>query len=156
MAVLGPYGMKPWGRLRSAEVFTPPAVYLRTRFYVKKPVKTATLYATALGWYDTYLNGQRVNDSYFTPAGPTIANGSITEPSTLLPSSDKGKTPGALFFPTAGTVATSVGAINANITAKNHAFWDNSSSNTRTAHGKSSAPGRTGKDRPGRSSLQIS
>ena len=48
-------------------IITPPAVYLRTSFTVKQPVVRATLYATALGWFDIHLNGGRVTDDYFNP-----------------------------------------------------------------------------------------
>ena len=44
-----------------------PPAYLRTTFQVEKPVRRATLYATALGIHDLHLNGQRVSDDYFNP-----------------------------------------------------------------------------------------
>jgi len=67
--VTGPYGTAPWGQLdfTSGELFLPPAQYLRTRFILEKPVKRATLYASALGNYDLHLNGRPVGDAYFTP-----------------------------------------------------------------------------------------
>jgi alpha-L-rhamnosidase len=45
----------------------PPAAYLRTEFSVGKPVKRATLYATALGVYEFHLNGQKVGRDVLTP-----------------------------------------------------------------------------------------
>ena len=45
----------------------PPPPYLRKEFSAQKTVAKATLYATALGLYETYLNGQRVGEDYFTP-----------------------------------------------------------------------------------------
>ena len=45
----------------------PPPPYLRTTFQVKKPVRHATVYSTALGISDLHLNGQRINDDYFNP-----------------------------------------------------------------------------------------
>ncbi len=48
-------------------VILPPPAYLRTTFQVEKPVRRATLYATALGIFDVHLNGQRVSDDYFNP-----------------------------------------------------------------------------------------
>jgi alpha-L-rhamnosidase len=45
----------------------PPPAFLRTTFPVEKPVRRATLYATALGIFDIHLNGQRVSDDYFDP-----------------------------------------------------------------------------------------
>ncbi len=34
---------------------------------MSKPIRRATLYATALGVCDVHLNGNRVSDDYFTP-----------------------------------------------------------------------------------------
>ena len=65
--VLGEYGMAPWGKLRFAKLILPPPSYLRTTFQIDKPIKRATLYATALGIFDVHLNGQRVDDDYFNP-----------------------------------------------------------------------------------------
>jgi alpha-L-rhamnosidase len=56
-------GAKP----KSAKLIVPPPVYLRTTFQVKKPVRHATVYSTALGIHDLHLNGQRVSDDYFNP-----------------------------------------------------------------------------------------
>lgn len=65
--VLGAYGMAPWGRALSQPVVMPPAVQLRKEFDAgQKRVVRAMLYATALGWFDAYLNGERVNEDYFT------------------------------------------------------------------------------------------
>lgn len=41
--------------------------YLRREFIVKKDVASATLYATALGLYELYINGNRVGDGRLTP-----------------------------------------------------------------------------------------
>lgn len=67
--VLGAYGTDPWGELTvtSGDLFLPPAQYLRKRFVLAKPVERATLYASALGNYEMYLNGRQVGDAYFTP-----------------------------------------------------------------------------------------
>jgi alpha-L-rhamnosidase len=48
------------------DVLYPPA-RLRSTFSVAKTVKHATLYATALGWFDARLNGTRVNNTFFDP-----------------------------------------------------------------------------------------
>jgi alpha-L-rhamnosidase len=40
---------------------------LRDEFDVSKPVKSARLYATALGEYEMFLNGKRVSDDVFAP-----------------------------------------------------------------------------------------
>jgi alpha-L-rhamnosidase len=42
-------------------------VYLRKEFAVEKPVRRATLYATALGVYELRLNGKRVGDQILSP-----------------------------------------------------------------------------------------
>jgi len=44
-----------------------PCPYLRKSFQVEKPVRRATVYATALGLYELHLNGARVGEDYFTP-----------------------------------------------------------------------------------------
>jgi alpha-L-rhamnosidase len=65
--VVGDYGVKPWGTLKLADTFLPPATYFRAQFRAEKPVVRATLYATALGLVDMHLNGRRVSDDFFTP-----------------------------------------------------------------------------------------
>jgi alpha-L-rhamnosidase len=65
--VVGDYGVAPWGKLKYAEIFLPPAPYLRSRFQVEKPVARATLYGSALGLAEFHLNGRMVSDDYFTP-----------------------------------------------------------------------------------------
>lgn len=67
--VLGAYGMKPWEQVNvtSGELFLPPAQLLRGSFIVYRPIKRATVYASALGNYELYLNGRQVGDVYFTP-----------------------------------------------------------------------------------------
>ena len=65
--VVGDYGCKPWGKLTIIRRFAPPACYLRTGFQADKPVRRATLYASALGIFDLELNGRRVADEYFNP-----------------------------------------------------------------------------------------
>ncbi|WP_165221750.1 family 78 glycoside hydrolase catalytic domain [Aquisphaera insulae] len=44
-----------------------PAPYFRTGFDVKKAVRSATVYTTALGIHDVHLNGARVSDDWFNP-----------------------------------------------------------------------------------------
>jgi alpha-L-rhamnosidase len=67
--VVGAYGAAPWGNLTivSGELFLPPAQYLRKQFSLEKPIKRATIYASALGNYELHINGQKVGDAYFTP-----------------------------------------------------------------------------------------
>lgn len=57
----------PWGTPQNAFHFLAPAPYLRTSFAVSKPVRRATVYATALGMYELHLNGERVGRDDFTP-----------------------------------------------------------------------------------------
>ena len=64
--VLGAHGCEPWGKLQAGLVLPPP-VYLRTAFALEKKVARATLYATGLGIFDLYLNGQRVTEEFFNP-----------------------------------------------------------------------------------------
>lgn len=61
------YGDSPWGIIHGAVNLLPPPAIVRTTFPTVKLVKQATLYATALGWFDIHLNGARVNESYFDP-----------------------------------------------------------------------------------------
>lgn len=67
--VAAAYGAGLWGqvRLQSGQRFLPPAQYLRKRFVLDKPVRRATIYASALGNYELHLNGRPVDNSYFTP-----------------------------------------------------------------------------------------
>ncbi len=65
--VIGEYGCKPWEKLRFAELFLLPPPHLRREFRLDKDVARATLYATALGLSDLFLNGERVHDEFFNP-----------------------------------------------------------------------------------------
>ncbi len=49
------------------KLFLPPAHQFRKEFSAARTVKRATLYATALGIYELYLNGQRIGDALFAP-----------------------------------------------------------------------------------------
>ncbi|MDX2227283.1 MAG: glycoside hydrolase family 78 protein [Verrucomicrobiae bacterium] len=53
-------------RLVSDKV-SPPATYVRTEFEVLRPVKRAMLYATALGLYETRINGGKVGNYLLAP-----------------------------------------------------------------------------------------
>lgn len=44
-----------------------PATYLRRRFMINRPIHRARLYITARGWYQPWLNGQRVGQDLLTP-----------------------------------------------------------------------------------------
>ena len=69
--VLGPMGMAPWGGVQWKDGgrtwVLPPSPYLRKVFSAAKPVRRATIYATALGTYELHLNGERVGQDYFNP-----------------------------------------------------------------------------------------
>ena len=69
--VLGSMGMAPWGGVRwdeGARVWVlPPSPYLRKEFKVAKPIRRATIYATALGAYELHINGARMGEDYFNP-----------------------------------------------------------------------------------------
>ena len=69
--VMGPMGMAPWGGVRWDEGgrtwVLPPSPYLRKGFTATKPIRRATIYATALGAYELHLNGARVGQDYFNP-----------------------------------------------------------------------------------------
>jgi len=51
----------------NSSLFLPPARQYRREFDAPKKVQRATLYATALGIYELYLNGNRVGDASFAP-----------------------------------------------------------------------------------------
>lgn len=68
--VAAAYGAGPWGKevtIGTKTLFLPPAQLLRTRFIADKPIERATVYASALGDYELYVNGRPVSDTYFTP-----------------------------------------------------------------------------------------
>jgi alpha-L-rhamnosidase len=65
--VLGNVGVAPWRVLDGSILALPPPRYLGTTLSIAKPISRATLYASALGICDLYLNGNRVNEDYFTP-----------------------------------------------------------------------------------------
>ena len=52
-----------WGGPRTSS----PAPYLRKEFQLRENIKSARLYATALGLYECYLNGQRIGEDLLTP-----------------------------------------------------------------------------------------
>jgi len=44
-----------------------PCPIFKKEYRVNKPIRSATLYITALGLYEAHINNQRVGDAYFTP-----------------------------------------------------------------------------------------
>ncbi|MGP8253618.1 MAG: family 78 glycoside hydrolase catalytic domain [Terracidiphilus sp.] len=63
-----PAAVVPDGAEANGHPWIPDSVKdLRQSFTVNKPVKSARLYATALGAYEMFLNGQRVGDQLLAP-----------------------------------------------------------------------------------------
>ncbi|HTE16882.1 MAG TPA: family 78 glycoside hydrolase catalytic domain [Armatimonadota bacterium] len=56
----------PLHKSRESLYLPPPRLY-RDEFPIRKPVRRAVVYASALGCYDLHLNGKRVSDAWFTP-----------------------------------------------------------------------------------------
>ena len=65
--VIASMGDKPWGPLEAKGIDVLGCPLLRRDFKVEKPVRRATLYASALGNVVFHLNGRRVGKDYFTP-----------------------------------------------------------------------------------------
>ncbi|MCX6239860.1 MAG: family 78 glycoside hydrolase catalytic domain [Bacteroidia bacterium] len=53
--------------LDETDTISTPCPYLRKEFQLKKEIKSARIYTTALGLYELSLNGQKVSDQLFTP-----------------------------------------------------------------------------------------
>jgi alpha-L-rhamnosidase len=51
----------------SDKLFLPPPPYLRKTFAIRKSIRRATLYVTALGLASVHLNGHLVSEDHFTP-----------------------------------------------------------------------------------------
>jgi len=60
-----PYGGQPWGRIERQ--IMKPAPFFRKPFVVAKPVKRATVFASALGVYELHLNGAPVDTDVLSP-----------------------------------------------------------------------------------------
>lgn len=66
--VIGQFGTVPWQETKPMKRLLPPARYFRWEFKTsEKPIKRASLYTTALGLYQCFVNGQRVTDDYLSP-----------------------------------------------------------------------------------------
>jgi len=59
-------GEQPWGTPALADRGG-PAPYLRREFRLSKPIRSARIYATALGSYRVHVNGRRVGNDILTP-----------------------------------------------------------------------------------------
>jgi alpha-L-rhamnosidase len=58
-------GEDSYDKMKSKEV--QPAPLLRKEFNITKAVKEARFYGTGLGYFEMYINGQRVSEDYFAP-----------------------------------------------------------------------------------------
>lgn len=66
-AEIAAFGDPPWGRPEFARHPLHPAVHLRKTFTVRKPVRRAVLFASALGVYELRLNGRPVDRDVLSP-----------------------------------------------------------------------------------------
>jgi alpha-L-rhamnosidase len=67
-AVLGSYGMGPWGQVCSDNEYRHlPARMLRHDFQLAKKVARATAYVCGLGFFELHLNGRKVGDHVMDP-----------------------------------------------------------------------------------------
>lgn len=65
---LGEIGIKPWGNHWTGWAQEAPSPLLRTTFTLSKPIRSATLYASGLGYHELRLNGAKVGDHVLDPA----------------------------------------------------------------------------------------
>ena len=68
---LGDFGIPPWGSFDNGtldEHRRLPARMLRREFQAAKKVKRATAYVCGLGFFDLYVNGERIGDQLMNPA----------------------------------------------------------------------------------------
>ena len=67
VAVVGPFGMEPWGEVGFREERWLPARLLRTEFTPKKAIARATAYMSGLGISELYVNGGKVGSDVLSP-----------------------------------------------------------------------------------------
>ncbi len=60
-------GVKPWGELETDGLDVLACPMFRKEFSAPQAIRRATVYASALGIYRLYINGQPVGNDYFTP-----------------------------------------------------------------------------------------
>ncbi len=85
-------------------------VQFRKTFTLSKPILRARLYASALGLYDSWINGQKSATPFSPPTGPTTSTASAIKPTTSPRCSPPAITSSAHSSATAGTPATSAGS----------------------------------------------
>lgn len=66
-AEIASFGDRPWGKVGGTVASMEPAPYLRKSFTLSKPVKRATVFASALGVYELRLNGRPVERDVLSP-----------------------------------------------------------------------------------------
>ena len=64
--VVATMGDRPW-RIPSYNLKLPPPSYLRKTFSLRKDIRRAYIYASALGLYELRLNGKKISDDKLTP-----------------------------------------------------------------------------------------
>jgi len=64
---LGDFRTAPWGVLATKPPYVRPPPLLRKTFIVKKRVRRALLYVSALGSCELRINGKRITEDYFVP-----------------------------------------------------------------------------------------
>src|SRR5690606_18903738 len=57
----------PGGPRNRTQIMPPPAPLLRKEFSVDKEVAKAVAYVTGLGYFELYLNGEKVSDDVLVP-----------------------------------------------------------------------------------------
>ena len=66
-SVIARHGDAPWGELQLQIVRMRPASFLRKEFAIDKPLRSATLFASALGVYELQINGHPLNADVLSP-----------------------------------------------------------------------------------------
>ena len=64
---VAPMGTPPWGQLDTSGLHVLACPCFRKEFTAEKPIRRATLYASALGTYQVQINGKPVGCDYLTP-----------------------------------------------------------------------------------------
>ncbi len=64
---VGSYGDQPWGKIQVNMAAMDPAPFFRKTFTVNKPIRRATIFASALGVYELHLNGKPVDKDVLSP-----------------------------------------------------------------------------------------
>jgi len=67
LRAIAKWGDGPFGKPAAGQLILPPPPYLRKEFKLDKPIKQALLYSSALGIFETNINGKRVGNEYYKP-----------------------------------------------------------------------------------------